>query len=46
VHISVHVDGRILLLKSITRDQETTRTNIHIVPQHLSLAEAAKLSRP
>lgn len=46
VHISVHVDGRILLLKSITRDQETTRSEIHIVPQHLSLAEAAKLSRP
>ena len=46
VHISVHVDGRILLLKSITRDQEATRTDIHIVPQHLSLAEAANLSRP
>lgn len=46
VHISVHVDGRILLLKSITRDQETTRTDVHIVPQHLSLAQAAKLSLP
>ncbi len=46
VHISVHVDGRILLLKSITRDQEVTRTDIHLVPQHLSLAEAANLSRP
>jgi hypothetical protein len=46
VHINMHVDGRILLLKSITRDQETTRTNMHIVPKHLSLAEAANLSRP
>ncbi len=46
VHISVHVDGRILLLKSITRDQETTRTEIRIVPQHLRLADAAKLNRP
>ncbi|GGG85259.1 hypothetical protein GCM10011585_31420 [Edaphobacter dinghuensis] len=46
VHISVHVDARILLLKSITRDQETTRTAIHIVPQHLSLADAARLTRP
>ncbi len=46
VHISVHVDGRILLFKSITRDQETTRSDIHIVHQHLSLADAAKLSRP
>lgn len=46
VHISVHVDGRILLLKSITRDQETTRTDIHVVPRNLSLAQAANLSRP
>jgi hypothetical protein len=46
VHISVHVEGRILMLKSITRDQETTRTEIHIVPQHLTLAQAASLSRP
>jgi hypothetical protein len=46
VHISVHVDGRILLMKSITRDQETTRTEVHIVPQHLSLTEAANMSRP
>ncbi len=46
IHILVHVDGRILLLKSITRDQETTRTEVHIVPQHLSLAQAANLSRP
>jgi hypothetical protein len=46
VHISVHIDGRILLLKSITRDQETRRTEIHLVPQHLSLADAAKMSHP
>lgn len=46
MHISVHVDARILLLKSITRDQETTRTEIHTVHQHLSLAQAADLSRP
>lgn len=45
VYISVHVDGRILLLKSITRDQETNRTAIHLVPQHMSLADAARLSR-
>jgi len=46
IHINVHVDGRILLLKSITRDQETTRTDIHLVPQHLTLVQAARLSRP
>ena len=46
VHISVHIDGRILLLKSITRDQETTRTEVHVVPQHLNLVQAASLSHP
>lgn len=44
-HISVHVEGRILMLKSITRDQETTRTQIQLAPPHLSLIEAAKLTR-
>lgn len=46
VHISVHLDGRVLLLKSLSRDQEVTRTNIVPVPQHLSLKEAAKLTHP
>jgi hypothetical protein len=45
-HISVHVDGRILLLKSLSRDQEVTRVNIASVSPHLSLADAAKLTRP
>jgi hypothetical protein len=46
VHVSVHVDGRILLLKSLSRDQEVTRTDIISVPQHLNLEQAAKLTRP
>ena len=43
-HISVHMKGRILLLKSLTRDQEVRRTEIRIVPPHLSLEQAARLS--
>jgi hypothetical protein len=45
-HISVHVDGRVLLLKSLSRNQEVTRSNIAPVPQHLSLEQAAKLTDP
>ena len=43
-HIIVHVQGRILMLKSLTRDQEIRRTNIKIIPQHMSLEQAAQLS--
>ncbi len=42
--ISVHIAGRILLLKSITRDQDVKRLDIHIIPQQLSLGQAAQLS--
>lgn len=45
-HISVHVQGKILMLKSLTREQETRRTEIHVLPQHLSLEQAAQLSLP
>jgi hypothetical protein len=44
--ISIHIDGRILLLKTLSRDQESMRTNIHLVPQHLDLKQAAELSLP
>ncbi len=42
--ISVHLDGRILFLKSISRNQETVRTAIALVPPHLTLAQAAQVS--
>jgi len=43
--ISVHVTGRILMLKSLAQDQDSVRTDIRIVPQNLTLAQAAQISR-
>jgi hypothetical protein len=45
-HISVHISGRILMLKSLAQNQDAVRTNIRIVPQNLTLAQAAQLTRP
>ena len=45
-HISVHVQGKILMLKSLTREQETQRSEIKVIPQHLSLEQAGQLSLP
>lgn len=44
--IDVHVDGRILLLKSISRDEEAVHSGHEPLPANLSLAEAAALTRP
>ena len=44
--IAVHVDGRILLLKSISRDQDATHSGAEPLPPNLSLAQAAALTRP
>jgi hypothetical protein len=44
-HITVHINGRILMLKSLTQDQETVRSEIRTVPQNLTLAQAAQLTR-
>jgi hypothetical protein len=43
-HISVHINGRILMLKSLAQDQEAVRTEIRVVPQNLTLAQAAQLT--
>jgi hypothetical protein len=45
-HISVHVNGRILMLKSLAQDQEAVRTEIRTVPQNLTLTQAAQMTRP
>ncbi len=42
--IVVHMQGRILLLKTLTRDQDVRRTEIHMIPQNLTLAQAAQLT--
>jgi hypothetical protein len=44
-HITVHINGRILMLKSLAQDQETVRSEIRVVPQDLTLAQAAQLTR-
>jgi hypothetical protein len=44
--IEVHVDGKILLLKSISRDQDAHHSSAAPLPAHLSLAEAAALTWP
>lgn len=44
--IDVHVDGRILLLKSISRDEEAVHLGHEPLPAHLSLAQAAAFTRP
>ncbi len=41
--ISVHMQGRILLMKSLTREQEVRRTQIRLLPQRMSVAQAAQL---
>jgi hypothetical protein len=43
--ISVHVTGRILLLKSLAQSQDVVRTEIRIVPGNLTLAQAAQISQ-
>jgi hypothetical protein len=42
--ISVHITGKILLFKTLTQDQEATRTDIRLVPQNLSLQQAAQMT--
>jgi hypothetical protein len=44
--IDVHVDGRILLLKSISRDQDARHMDAQPLPPDLTLAEAAALTKP
>lgn len=43
--IRLHVNGKVLMLKSLTREQETLRGDIHILPRAPSLAEALQMSR-
>lgn len=44
--IGVHVQGKVLMMKSLTREQDVHRTEIQVIPQHLTLAQAAQLSQP
>jgi hypothetical protein len=44
--VEVHLDGKILLLKSISRDQDAHHSGAERLPPHLSLAQAAALTWP
>lgn len=46
IRISVHFDGKILFLKSLSQNLETTRTQIRLLPRQLTLTQAAQLSLP
>ncbi len=45
VRMVVHMNGKILMMKSLTRDQDAIRSEIKLVPQHLSLQQAVELTR-
>jgi hypothetical protein len=45
VRMVVHMDGKILMMKSLTRDQDAIRSEIKVVPQHISLQQAVELTR-
>ncbi len=45
-HIDVHVDGKVLLFKSISRDEDATHSGVEPLPPNLPLTEAAALTRP
>jgi hypothetical protein len=45
-HVNVHMDGKILLLKSISREQESVHNDVHAMPANVSLAQVAALTRP
>ncbi|MFT4113060.1 hypothetical protein [Silvibacterium sp.] len=40
--IAVHVDGHIILFKSVSKQQDEIRSDFHPVADHLTLAEAVK----
>jgi hypothetical protein len=44
--VSVHIDGKLLLMKTISRDQESAHRDFKQIPGGLSLAAANALSRP
>lgn len=44
--LDVHIDGRLLLMKSISHDEVMVHSDFKQIPDGLSLAEANALSRP
>jgi hypothetical protein len=44
-HISIHVDGRIVMFKSLSQDMEAARSGFYPASQHPSQTESSPLSR-
>jgi hypothetical protein len=44
--MKIYVTGKLLLVKTLSKEQEETLTDIRELPPHLSVAQAAKLTRP
>lgn len=44
--ISIHIDGSLLFFKSFSRQQETVRRDIRLLPKDLTLSQAVALTRP
>jgi len=44
--MKLHFTGKLLVVKSLSKEQEETRTDIIELPPHLSLTQAAALTRP
>jgi hypothetical protein len=40
-HLSIHVDGRIVMFKSLSQDMESARSGFYPVPQHRSQTESS-----
>lgn len=44
--LHIHVNAKLLMLKSLSKDQDDTRTDFVRLPAHLTLAEAAEATHP
>ena len=45
-HVQLHILGRLLLMKNISQDLEMARSDFHDLPAHLTLQQAAEMTRP
>ncbi len=46
IHATVHVNGKILMLKSLARDTDMQRGDLKVIGPQVTLAQAAEFSRP
>jgi hypothetical protein len=44
--LSLHIQGRMLLIESLSQDHEEARSDFRDIPPHLTLSQAAAITRP